>query len=69
VEKKRFRSEKNLMMFVEKQRSSDRGRGNMAWSVRMPVEIQRYRETDRTKIVRVFVEKQRARSMGFLGSF
>jgi hypothetical protein len=41
----------------------------MAWSVRMPVEIHRYRETERTKILRVFVEKQRARSKGFLGSF
>jgi hypothetical protein len=57
------------MMFVEKQRAKDRGSGNMAWSVRMPVGIHRYRETDKTKIVRVFVEKQRARSMGFLGSF
>jgi hypothetical protein len=36
VEKKRFRSEKN---FVEKQRARDRGRGTMAWSVRMSVEI------------------------------
>jgi hypothetical protein len=56
VKKKRFRSEYNLMMFVEKQRARDRGRGNIAWTVRMPIEIQRYRETERTKIVRVFVE-------------
>jgi hypothetical protein len=27
------------MMFVEKQRARDRGRGNIAWTVRMPVEI------------------------------
>ncbi len=66
MEKKRFRSEKNLMMFVEKQRARDIGRGNMAWSVRMPVEIRRYRETERTKIVRVFVEEQRAKSEGNL---
>jgi hypothetical protein len=35
VERKRFRSEKN---FVEKQRARDRGRGNIAWTVRMPIE-------------------------------
>ncbi len=69
MKKKRFRSEKNLMMFVEKQRARVRGRGNIAWTVRMPVEIHGYRETDRTNIVRVFVEKQRARSRGFLGPF
>jgi hypothetical protein len=69
VEKKRFRSEKNLMMFVEKQRARDRGRGNIAWTVRMPIEIHRYMETERTKILRVFAEKQRARSRGFLGPF
>ncbi len=63
MEKKRFRSEKNC---VEKQRARDRGRGSMAWSVSMPTEIHRYRETDRTNIVRVFVEKQRAKSIGFL---
>ncbi len=69
MKKKRFRSEYNFMMFVEKQRARDRSRGNMAWSVRMPVKIQRYMETERTKIFRVFVEKQRARSRGFLGPF
>jgi hypothetical protein len=66
VEKKRFRSEKN---FVEKQRARDRVRGNIAWTVRMPVEIHRYRETERTKILRVFVEKLRARRRGFFRAF